>query len=139
MYADEKLGGDTFLSAAQWFVFGGRRHLPSTVIDREKDIYFARVKETYRKKINCITNHEFRHSHASYLISRGIRPERIAYRLGDTVGVIMKIYAHLFPEVEDEIMDELDLIEDGFVIKSNLINPTTKKEFLKQDTLKTLS
>ena len=116
----------------KWFVFGGYRHLPSTAIDREKDRYFDLVKETYGKGINRITNHEFRHSHASYLISQGIRPELIAYRLGDTVGVVLKIYAHLFPEVEDEIIDELDLIEDNFIIKNNLLNPTTKKEFLKR-------
>jgi|GEM_PF-424177 len=113
-----------------WFVFGGYRHLPSRTIDREKDHYFDLVKETYGKRITRITNHEFRHSHASYLISQGIRPELIAYRLGDTVGVVMKTYAHLFPEVEDEIIEELDLIEDNFIIKRNLLNPTTKKEFL---------
>ena len=114
----------------KWFVFGGYRHLPSKNIDREKDQYFDLVKETYGKEINRITNHEFRHSHASYLISQGIRPELIAYRLGDTVAVIMKTYAHLFPEVEDEIIEQLDLVEDSLMIKGNLINPTTKKEFL---------
>ena len=120
----------------EWFVFGGCWHLPSKTIDREKDRYFALANATYEKKINRITNHEFRHSHASYLISQGIRPERIAYRLGDTVGVVMKTYAHLFPEVEDEIIEELDLIEGSFIIKNNLMNPTTKKEFLKPGSLK---
>ena len=110
--------------------------MPSTTIDREKDNYFALAKEAYGEKINRITNHEFRHSHASYLISQGIRPERIAYRLGDTVETVMKTYAHLFPEVEDEIIEELDLIEDSFIIKSNLINPVTKKEFLKPTSIK---
>jgi len=113
----------------KWFVFGGYRHLPSQSIDREKDCYFDLVKEIYGQKINRITNHEFRHSHASYLISKGIRIELIAFRLGDTVEVVRKTYAHLFPEVEDEIIEELDLIEDSSIIKNNLTNPTTKKIF----------
>jgi len=109
----------------KWFVFGGYRHLPSSTIDREKDFYFNLVNETYGKSINRITNHEFRHSHASYLISQGVKAERIAYRLGDTVGVVLKIYAHLFPEVEDEIIEALDLVETEYKINEN-----TKKEFL---------
>jgi integrase len=65
----------------QWFVFGGNRHLPSQSIDREKKYYFDLIKENYGISINRITNHEFRHSHASYLISKGVKVELIAYRL----------------------------------------------------------
>jgi len=109
----------------KWFVFGGYRHLASQSINNAKDNCFELVKKTYGKSINRITNHEFRHSHASYLISKGVKVELIAYRLGDTVEVILKVYAHLFPEVEDKIIEELDLIESTFAI-----NETTKKEFL---------
>ena len=109
----------------KWFVFGGNRHLPTPIIDREKDDYFKLVEEIYGYAINRITNHEFRHSHASYLISKGVKVEIIANRLGDTVGVVLKIYAHLFPEVEDEIIEVLDLVETDY-----RINEDTKKEFL---------
>ena len=113
----------------KWFVFGGHRHLASQTIDNEKERYFDLVKETYGKEINRITNHEFRHSHASYLISQGVSRELIAFRLGDTVDVVEKTYAHLFPEVEDGIVEELELIESSFIIKSDLKIPNTKKEF----------
>ena len=99
-----------------WFVFGGYRHLPNESICKEKDKCFDLVKETYGKNINRITNHQFRHSHASYLISKGVRVELIAYRLGDTVGVVLGTYAHLFPTVEDGIIEELDLIEDKYCV-----------------------
>jgi len=115
----------------KWFIFGGYRHLPSQTIDAHKDKYFNLVEQDYGIKINRITNHEFRHSHASYLISKGIKIERIAYRLGDTVAVVLKIYAHLFPETEDEIIEELDLIEDEYKIDINLLKNPQKKEFLK--------
>jgi len=101
----------------KWFVFGGYRHMPSTTIDREKDIYFDLVEKVYGRAINRITNHEFRHSHASYLISQGVKIERIAYRLGDTVEVVLKVYAHLFPETEDEVIEKLGLIESVFYTK----------------------
>ena len=99
-----------------WFVFGGCRHLPGATIDTERKNYFDLVEETYGKSINRITNHEFRHSHASYLISKGIEIGFIAERLGDTVEVVSKVYAHLFPETEDKIMNELNLIEDNYKI-----------------------
>jgi len=94
----------------KWYIFGGYKYLNSTAINNEKDRYFNLVEKTYGKPINRITNHEFRHSHASYLISQGVKIERIAYRLGDTVGVVLKTYAHLFPEAEDEVIDTLNSI-----------------------------
>jgi len=109
----------------EWYVFGGYKHLSSTTMDRKKDYYFDLAEKTYGRHINRITNHEFRHSHASYLISKGVKIERIAHRLGDTVEVVSKVYVHLFPEVEDEIIDELDMIENYYKINEN-----TKKEFL---------
>jgi len=112
-----------------WFVFGGYRHLASQSIDNVKDSSFELVKKRYGKEINRITNHEFRHSHASYLISKGIKVELIAFRLGDTVEVVLKTYAHLFPEVEDRIIDELDLIEDNYKMNFDI-----KKEFLESQT-----
>ncbi|MCL2838162.1 MAG: site-specific integrase [Oscillospiraceae bacterium] len=115
----------------KWFVFGGNRHLASQSIDNVKDSSFKLVKEKYGIEINRITNHEFRHSHASYLISKGVKVELIAYRLGDTVAVVLETYAHLFPEVEDVIIEELDLIEDNYNIDLNLINSSMKKEFFK--------
>jgi len=96
----------------KWFVFGGYKHLSSTMIHNEKNRYFELVEKTYGKAINRITTHEFRHSHASYLISKGVKIELIANRLGDTAGVTSTVYAHLFPEAEDEIIDTLDLIEN---------------------------
>ena len=109
----------------EWFVFGGDRHLASQTIDNHKDYYFNLVKERYGMNINRITNHEFRHSHASYLISKGVRIELIAHRLGDTVSVVEEVYAHLFPEVEDEIIETLDLIAVNYNF-----DEVTKKEFL---------
>ena len=113
-----------------WFVFGGYKHLPSVSIDREKEHYFDLVKKFYGVDITRITNHEFRHSHASYLISEGVSDVIIAKRLGDTVEVIRKVYTHLFPEVEDDVINKLNLVEDNYKLNINIINLEIKKEFL---------
>ena len=85
----------------KWFVFGGIRYIPSSTLTRIKDNAFnSLIKQGYN--INKITIHEFRHSSASYMISNGIPAEIIAYRLGDTVETIRRVYAHLFPDTQKD-------------------------------------
>lgn len=81
-----------------WFVFGGKRFLPQTTITRYKNNYFANAK------ITPITLHEFRHSHASLLINMDYNPIKIAERLGHSEEILKKVYAHLFPESQKDIV-----------------------------------
>ena len=94
-----------------WFVFGCTRFLPQTTIDRKKHLYFnlAGVKE--------ITIHEFRHSHVSLLINEYIKSGQtdttkfflmLSNRMGHSIEVMQKTYMHLFPTIQDEIVDLLD-------------------------------
>lgn len=94
-----------------WYVFGGTRFLPQTTIDRKKHQFFLEsgVKE--------ITIHEFRHSHVSLLINEYIKSGQtdttkfyimMSNRMGHTIDVMQKVYQHLFPTVQDEIIDLLD-------------------------------
>lgn len=96
-----------------WFVFGGPTHLPSTTIDRYKHKYFelSGIKE--------ITMHEFRHSHVSLLINEYLKSGQtdtskffvmMSNRLGHTIDVMQKTYMHLFPTIQDEIVDLLNNI-----------------------------
>lgn len=91
-----------------WFVFGFGNTINDVIarntIDRHiKKIYIEISKKD--KNINVLTHHEFgRHSHASYLLNKGIEKELprevvyeiIAERLGDTVEVIKSTYAHAY-------------------------------------------
>lgn len=94
-----------------WFVFGNVRFLPSTTIDRYKHKYFelSGVRE--------ITIHEFRHSHVSLLINEYIKSGQtdtskffvmMSNRMGHTIDVMQRTYMHLFPTIQDEIVDLLD-------------------------------
>lgn len=86
----------------EFFVFGDDKYMAYTTIDRKKDYYFelSRVKR--------ITMHQFRHSHASLLISNNVPLNVIAKRLGDTPDVVLKTYAHLFPQKEAEVLNILN-------------------------------
>lgn len=94
-----------------WFVFGNTRFLAQTSIDRYKHHYFqlSGVKE--------ITMHEFRHSHVSLLINEYIKSGQtdtakffvmMSNRMGHTIQVMQETYMHLFPSIQDEIVDLLD-------------------------------
>lgn len=94
-----------------WFVFGSTRFMPQTTIDNKKHYYF-RLSE-----INEITIHEFRHSHVSLLINEYVKSGQtdttkfflmVSNRLGHSIKVMQETYMHLFPTIQNEIVDLLD-------------------------------
>ena len=105
-----------------WFVFGNSRFLPQTSIDRYKHKYFEKYNNEHKDKIKEITIHEFRHSHVSLLINEYIKTSRdknikidavkffimMSERMGHTIPVMQQTYMHLFPTIQDEIVDLLD-------------------------------
>lgn len=86
-----------------WFVFGGIKPLSPTTIARKKDNY---CKEAGVKKIRI---HDFRHSHVSLLISKGVPITAISKRLGHSnIEMTFNTYAHLIPEDEIKTINVLD-------------------------------
>ena len=99
-----------------WFVFGGTRYLPKTTIARYKHKYFQ------LSEVHEITMHEFRHSHVSLLINEYVKTSKeknmkidtakfflmMSNRMGHTIQVMQDTYMHLFPTIQDEIVDLLD-------------------------------
>ena len=99
-----------------WFVFGNSRFLPQTNIDRAKKKYFQ------LSNVSEITIHEFRHSCVSLLINQYIKKSKeknmkvdtakffimVSNRMGHTIEVMQKTYLHLFPTIQDEIVELLD-------------------------------
>lgn len=94
-----------------WFVFGSTHHLSNTTIARYKHKYFE------LSGVHEITMHEFRHSHVSLLINEYVKSGEtdtakfflmMSNRMGHTIDVMQKTYMHLFPTVQDKIVDLLD-------------------------------
>ncbi|MGW0841438.1 tyrosine-type recombinase/integrase [Streptomyces sp. NPDC002787] len=52
--------------------------------------------------------HALRHTYASVLIKHGKGPKTVAARLGDTVTVAMAIYAHLFPDEDEDTREAVE-------------------------------
>lgn len=77
--------------------------IATSTIDRryEKYIKLSGVKR--------ILIHEFRHSHASYLIHKKSNPLIIAQRLGHkNVAETLNTYSHLYPSAQREIVDHME-------------------------------
>lgn len=94
-----------------WFVFNGTTYLPLTNIDRYKHKYFE------LSGVHEITIHEFRHSHVSLLINEYIKSGQtdttkfflmMSNRMGHSIPVMQRVYQHLFPSAQDEIVDLLN-------------------------------
>lgn len=99
-----------------WFVFGNTRYLANTSINNYKSKYFK------LSSVHEITIHEFRHSHVSLLINEYVKTSKeknmkidtakfflmMSNRMGHTIEVMQKTYMHLFPTIQDEIVDLLD-------------------------------
>ena len=94
-----------------WYLFGNSRFLPKSTIARYKTKYFK------LSGIHEITMHEFRHSHVSLLINEYVKSGQtdtakfflmMSNRMGHTIQVMQDTYMHLFPTIQDEIVDLLD-------------------------------
>lgn len=78
-----------------WFIFGGVRPLSSTTIERKKNYYCKKAN------VKQIRIHDFRHSHATLLLSKKVPITVISKRLGHSnTATTLKIYSHLIPEDE---------------------------------------
>lgn len=86
-----------------WYIFGRVRPLAPTSIDRYKD------NACNRAGIKRIRVHDLRHSHASYLISKGVNVVLVSRRLGHSdINITLKVYTHLFKNDEMEISELLN-------------------------------
>lgn len=91
-----------------WYVFGGLKPLTATTIGRRKDNYCM------KSGVKKIRIHDFRHSHASLLISRGVPITVISKRLGHSnIQMTLNIYAHLIPEDEDKAINILENLDSN--------------------------
>lgn len=84
------------------FIFGIERPLPYSTVDRKMKAWAKMAG------IPILSPHGLRHSHISYLINKGVNILAVAQRAGDTVEMILKVYAHLFKQNELEIINIID-------------------------------
>src|SRR5690625_3975088 len=77
-------------------------------MDYYKELLSSAIRRIYRNlkkekiKINTITGHGLRHTHATILLSQGIPVTTVADRLGNTPETLLETYAHTFEELEEK-------------------------------------
>lgn len=88
-----------------YFIFGGLKPLSPTSINRYK------LKACEKAKIRPITLHQFRHSHATLLLQKGIMINEVSRRLGHSkVSTTLDIYTHTDLTQEKRVTRTLNYI-----------------------------
>jgi integrase len=87
-----------------WFVFGGAFQLPYSSMSRIKD------EGCDSAGLRRIRIHDLRHSHVSYLISKGVNIYTISRRVGhSSITMTMDVYGHLLPSSQDEVLKAIEI------------------------------
>ena len=88
-----------------FFVFGGNRPLSPSTIDRKKK------KASLKANIREITQHQFRHSHATLLLQNNIMVNEVSRRLGHSrTSTTLDIYTHTNSEQEKRVSKILNFL-----------------------------
>lgn len=86
-----------------FYIFGGIKPLSPTSIDRRKQ------KACEKANIRPITLHQFRHSHATLLLQKGLMINEVSRRLGHSkVSTTLDIYSHTDKTQEKRVIDTLN-------------------------------
>lgn len=97
---------NVYLFGGDFYICGGVTPLTDTKLCEFKNTC---AEEAGVKKIRI---HDFRHSHASLLINKGINAQVVAKRLGHTdIKMTLNTYSHLFQKTEDEALDLINSLE----------------------------
>lgn len=95
----KKIYADNF----DYFIFGGKKPLAPTTINRHK------LKACEKAKIRPITLHQFRHSHATLLFNKKIDIHVIAERLGHSnISTTLNVYTHASKKEEKRVLKVLN-------------------------------
>lgn len=95
----------------KFYIFGGANPLAPTTIERKKNYYckLSNVKQ--------IRLHDFRHSHASLLLSNNVPITAIADRLGHSdINTTLNTYSHMLPEDEKRVINTLNSLKLNLTI-----------------------
>lgn len=97
-----------------YFIFGSfYKPLNQSTVSQQFYKYMDMfIDDEGNQTLKRIRIHDFRHSHASYLINKGYDIQIISKRLGhNKISTTYDIYAHMYPNKEDEAVKDM---EDDF-------------------------
>ena len=74
----------------------------------------ANLRRTFNRlikkaEVKKITFHALRHTHATWLLSKGINIKVISERLGHSnIKVTLDVYSHVLPTMQEEAVKQID-------------------------------
>lgn len=99
-----------------FYIFGGAKPLSPSTINRRK------LKACEKAKIRPITLHQFRHSHATLLMSENVLINEVSRRLGHSKpSTTMDIYTHTNLEQEKRVINTLNSLRHKFFSYDSLV------------------
>lgn len=88
-----------------FYIFGGLKPLAPTTINRKK------IKACELSNVKVIRLHDFRHSHATLLVSKNIMINEVSRRLGHSnVSTTLNTYVHTNREQEKRVIKTLNFL-----------------------------
>lgn len=89
-----------------YYIFGGKKTISVTTLERKKRKY---IKVAGVKNIRI---HDFRHSHATFLIKNNVPIIEVSRRLGHSdINTTIKTYSHLSNDYEKRAIDALNSLK----------------------------
>lgn len=99
------------------FIFGGIKPLSPSSCNRRKK------KACQMANLRPITLHQFRHSHATLLLSNGIMVNEVSRRLGHSkTSTTLNVYCHTSFEQEKKSIKTLNFLRFNFLALTNNLN-----------------
>ena len=99
------------------FIFGGIKPLSPTSCNRQKK------KACQKANLRSITLHQFRHSHATLLLSNGIMINEVSRRLGHSkTSTTLNVYCHTSLEQEKKSINTLNFLRFNLLALTNIFN-----------------
>ncbi|MCY9593761.1 tyrosine-type recombinase/integrase [Paenibacillus chitinolyticus] len=103
-------------STLQVLIEHKNKQLPgvSIVFDNKGSYFYTNnvwryfISDSAKVGMPRIRLHDLRHTHASILLSWGYNAKVVAERLGDTVETVMNTYAHVLPNMQEEVAIKLN-------------------------------
>ena len=92
------------LETAGKYLFGGDHPLTKDLIQSE------RLKAIEKSGVKPIRLHDFRHSHATWLINNGVNIVAVSRRLGHKdIQTTLRVYAHLLESSDNDMIQKINL------------------------------
>jgi integrase len=107
---------DTLAREIESYIFTlDRPDRDTELFPRHIETYWERMRRLFAlANIPDMTLHSFRHSHVALLIHLGFSPKLIADRIGDKVETMLNVYAHIYPEDMQDVVDRLENVSNSY-------------------------